>query len=124
MVNPAANRRGRGLLGCLIPLALIGIVIYVAVQFGRPWFANQQLRDEMRSAAQIATTLTDPAIRARIVARADSLGLPAAVRRNLRITRLANPERIVIESSYSVEVELPVVGPRTMEFKPRAEEPL
>ncbi len=124
MVNPAANRHGRGLLGCLIPVALVGIAIYLGVQFGRPWFASQQYRDEMRSAAQIATTLSDAAIRARVVARADSLGLPTDARKNLRITRLDNPERIVIESNYSVVIDVPVLGPKTMEFKPRAEEPL
>lgn len=124
MVNPAANRDGRGLLGCLFPLALIGVAVYLGVQFGRPWFASQQFRDEMHSTAKFATTLSDQAIRERIVARADSLGLPVEARRNLRITRLTNPERIVIESGYSVEIDLPVIGPKTISFRPHAEEPL
>lgn len=124
MVNPAANRRGRGMLGCLFPLVLLALFLYLGVKFGRPWFANQQFQDEMRSAAKFADTLSDSAIHARIVARADSLRLPAEARNGLRLTRLGGPPRILIETRYTVTVELPVVGPRVMQFEPRVEEPL
>lgn len=124
MVNPAANRHGRGMFGCLFPLVLLGLFLFLGVKFGRPWFAYQQFQDEMRSAAKFASTISDSAIRARITARADSLRLPKGAKERLRLTRFGDPPRILIETSYTAVVELPLLGPREMRFTPTVEEPL
>lgn len=123
MVNPAANRRGRGLLGCLFPLVLLVGFIYVAVQFGRPWFAYRQYQDEMRSVAGLSQLLTDSAMTHRIRARADSLDLPASAKR-LSIRRLPDPPRLEIRAEYEQTVRLPIIGEKVITFKPSAVEPI
>jgi hypothetical protein len=124
MVNPAANRRGRGTLGCLAPLVLLALLLYLGVKFGRPWFADEQFQDEVRSTAKFASTLSDSAMRARIVAQADSLHLPPAAKTNLRINRLTNPSRVLVETHYDVEVILPFIDPVKLKFKVHAEDGL
>lgn len=124
MVNPSANRHGRGMLGCMFPLVLLALFLYLGIKFGRPWFAYQQLQDEMRSAANFASTISDSAIRYRISARADSLRLPKDAKNRLRLTRLGDPPRIIIETEYTSVVELPLIGPKEMHFHPVVEEPL
>lgn len=124
MVNPAANRRGRGMFGCLAPLALLALLLYLGVKFGRPWFADEQFQDEVRSTAKFASTLSDSAMRVRINARADSLGLPPAAKKNLRITRLNNPPRVLVETHYDVTVTLPYIKPVVLKFHAEAEDGL
>ena len=124
MVNPATNRRGGSRFGCLFPLVLLVLLCYLGLKFGRPWFANEQFQDEIASAAKFATTLSDSAMRVRINARADSLRLPKAARGNLRITRLLDPQRILIETEYEQVIVLPFLDPVVMKFHPKAEEGL
>lgn len=112
------------MFGCLVPLVLLGLFLFVGVKFGRPWFRYQQWRDELNSAAKFATTLSDSAIRVRITAQADSLRLPKAAKSQLRIVRLTNPDRIIIESRYTETVDLPWLGPKVLKFHPLAEAPL
>ena len=123
MVNPAGNRRGRGLLGCLFPVVLLVGFIWVAVQFGRPWFAFRQYQDEIRSVARMSHTLTDSAMTSRIHARADSLDLPREAKR-LSIRRFPDPPRLEIRTEYRQTVKLPIVGDKVITFKPNATEPL
>lgn len=123
MVNPGANRRGRGLLGCLFPIVLLVGFIYVAVQFGRPWFAYRQYKDEMNSVAELSDILTDSAMTQRIRARADSLRLPPSAKR-LSIRRLPDPPRLEIRSEYQQTVKLPILGEKVITFKPSAVEPI
>jgi hypothetical protein len=123
MVNPGANRQGRGLLGCLFPLVLLVGFIYVGIQFGRPWFAYRQYQDEMRSVAKMSETLTDSAMTKRILSRADSLGLPPEAKR-LSIRRLPDPARLEIRAEYQQSVKLPLLGPKVITFKPKAVEPI
>ncbi len=124
MVNPAANRRGRGMFGCLAPLVLLALLLFLGVKFGRPWFADEQFQDEVRSTAKFASTLSDSAMRARIVATADSLNLPPAAKTNLRINRLINPSRVLVETHYEVKVVLPFIDPVTLKFTVHAEDGL
>ncbi len=124
MVNPATNRHGRGMFGCLAPLALLALLLFLGVKFGRPWFADEQFQDEIRSTAKFASTLSDSAMRARITARADSLHLPKAAKTNLRINRLDNPPRVLVETHYEVLVVLPFIDPVTIKFQAHAEDGL
>lgn len=123
MVNPAGNRRGRGLLGCLFPIVLLVAFIWVGIQFGRPWFAYRQYQDEIRTVARLNETLTDSAMTVRIHARADSLDLPREAKR-LSIRRLPDPARLEIRAEYQQTVKLPIVGDKVITFKPNAVEPL
>jgi hypothetical protein len=123
MVNPVANRRGRGLFGCLLPIILLVAFIYVAVQFGRPWFAYRQYQQEMRNVAELNESLGDSVMVARITARADSLRLPNAAKR-LSIRRFSDPARLEIRAEYQETVTLPIIGEKVITFKPSAVEPL
>lgn len=125
MVTPSSSppRRGTGSIGCLASLIIAAGVIFLAVQFGRPWFRYQQFRDVMKSSARYAVSLPDSVIRARLLATADSLGLPTSAKR-FKIVRSRSPSNIVISSDYTETVVLPLLGPVVLHFKPRAEEAL
>ncbi len=123
MVSSVANRRGRGLFGCLFPIILLVAFIYVAVQFGRPWFAYRQYQQEMRYVAKLNESLGDSVMVVRIRARADSLRLPNEAKR-LSIRRFSEPARLEIRAEYRETVTLPIVGEKVLTFKPSAVEPL
>ncbi len=123
MVIRSEGRQGRGNIGCLFTLVLLAAFIYVAIAFGRPWFAFQQYRDEMRTVLSVHESLTDSAIVARLTARADSLRLPPEAKR-LTLRRLAEPPRIEVRAEYRATVELPLLGPKVITFRPSAEEEL
>jgi hypothetical protein len=117
------SRRGAGTLGCLFTLVIAGAALYLAVQFGKPWFRYQQFHDVMKSQARYAISLPDSVIRARLMSSADSLGLPPAAKR-LRIARERSPANITISSEYVEKVMIPIYGPVLLHFKARAEEAL
>lgn len=119
MVSPS-RRRGAGSFGCLLTIAVLLCIGYLGVAFGRPYFRYRQFKDEMDSAARFAGILDDAAIQKRVVARADSLGLPPQAKR-ISVRRLDNPARIVIEARYSETVRLPLLEPKVLQFAPRSE---
>jgi hypothetical protein len=120
MVSVRPDRRGASWLGCLVLLALLVGAGYYGVHIGRVYLRFYELQDEMRQQARFATQLTDQAIRQRLLARADSLGIPSPV---LRIDRGGRPSRITIEGHYTESVDLPMFR-HTFDLRPRAEEPL
>lgn len=122
MVN-IRSQRGGSTLGCLFTLALLGSAAYVALLFARPWFAHQQFQDDFQMAARFASTTSDSAIRVRLVARADSLGLPKEAKR-ISIRRFTNEGVVRIATRYDVTVQVPIVGERVMHFDLSVEEPL
>lgn len=115
------DRRGMGRLGCLVWILLLSIVAYLGVHFGEPWFAYQQYKDEMKTAAAFAEALPDQEIRRRIQVRADSLNLPVAAR---TVTIERTDSRITISSSYETVVHIIWYGPVTLKFAPKIQGPL
>lgn len=124
MVNPTANRNGRGLLGCLIPIVIVGAIAYVGLMYATPWFKNQQFQDEMGTVADFEGAVSDGDKLARVRARADSLGLPEEAKTNLSLRRVDNPPRLIISSEYQVIITLPLLGERVLSYTPRVEEGL
>jgi hypothetical protein len=120
MVSPRTDRRGASRLGCLVMLALLGGGLYYGLPVGHIYMRFFEMQDEMHQQAQFADQLTDEAIRQRLLARADSLGIPTPT---LRIDRSLRPSRITIEGHYTESVELPKFR-HTFDLRPRAEEPL
>ncbi|MEP6590541.1 MAG: hypothetical protein ABJC19_05100 [Gemmatimonadota bacterium] len=118
-----SSRRGAGALGCVATMVILVAAILLVVSFGKPWFRYQQFRDVMKSSARYATSLPDSVIRARLLATADSLGLPKAAKR-ISILRSASPAQIIISSEYIESVQVPLYGTVKVKFKPRAEEAL
>jgi Flp pilus assembly protein TadG len=111
------NRRGASRLGCLIPLLILAIVVYFAIDFGQVYFRAYQFKDAMTSEANFASTLTDDAITRRLAALADSLQLPSGAE---LITIVRTPRTISISSDYDEIIRLPMKKERVIHFHPVA----
>ena len=110
-------RRGASRLGCLIGGLLIVTAVYFGVNIGEVYLRYFRLRDAMQQEARFADVRPDSAIRNRLRATADSLGLPEDAG---RVTILRAQNQITIYSSYAELVELPLFV-REFHFSPRAE---
>ena len=110
-------RRGATNLGCLLPLLIVAIVVYFAIDFGQVYFRAYQFKDAMTSEANFASTLTDEAITRRLVALADTLQLPPGAE---LITIVRSPTSITISSDYDEIVQLPMKKERVIHFHPQA----
>jgi hypothetical protein len=93
--------------------------LYFGVNLGEAYWRYYRYQDLMQQEAQFAHMRTDEAITGRLVAAADSLGLPDAARR-VEVRRTDATRRIFITADYSVRVEFPGFV-RTLHFMPRAE---
>ncbi len=123
MVTPRlTSRRGASTGGCLVSLVILVVAVYYGIHFGQPWLRYYQLLDEMRVSARLAPTLSDGVIRRRLEAKVDELALPADAKK-FQITRSGNPRRIVITTTYSETVDVPLFG-HTFHYVPTAEEAL
>jgi hypothetical protein len=110
-------RRGATNLGCLLPLLIVAIAVYFAIDFGQVYFRAYQFKDAMTSEANFATTLSDEAITRRLVALADSLQLPPGAE---LITIVRSPRSITISSDYDEIIQLPMKKERVIHFHPLA----
>jgi hypothetical protein len=115
------SRRGSSGVGCLLSLLLFAAALYYGVNIGQVYLRYYQLLESMRSQARLATSLQDDVIYRRLRAQADSL-FPGAGP-DFKITRGGQPRRIVIESQYTDQVDLPLFK-HTFVMRPRAEAPL
>jgi hypothetical protein len=110
-------RRGESRLGCLLPLLILAIGIYFAIDFGQVYFRAYQFKDAMGSEARFATTLTDDQITRRLAALADSLELPPGAE---LITIVRSPRTISISSDYDEVIKLPMKKEQVIHFHPFA----
>lgn len=117
MVTPAGigciarDRRGRGALGCLIPLLIVSIMGYFAAHASDAALRYYRFRDGMQQEARFASRprRTDARIKERLRALADSLDVPAEGRRiNVRRTE----HRIRISANYSETVDFLIFSKR------------
>jgi len=108
------SRRGASRLGCLVTLLVVVAGAYFAFNIGEVYFRSFRLRDAMAQEARFADTRDDAAIRIRLAAVVDSMGLPAEAA-VFRIRREAR--RFVISTSYTELVELPMFV-REFRFSP------
>jgi len=108
-------RRGKTRLGCLVTLLLVSAVAYFAFNIGEVYLRFFRLKDAMVQEARFAHNRDDEAIRLRLAALADSLGLPDDAGRMI-IRREST--RIIISTSYSEHVELPMFV-REFRFAPQ-----
>jgi hypothetical protein len=116
-----APRRGAGGLGCLFSLLLFAGALYYGLNIGKVYLRYYELLDGMRTQARLAPSLPDDVINRRLILQADSL-FPGESPR-FKITRGGRPNRIVIETEYTDQVDLPLFK-HTFVLRPRAEEPL
>lgn len=111
------NRRGASRLGCLIPLLILAVAAYIAVDFGEAYFRFYQFKDAMGQEARFATTKTDDQIVARLAALADTLQLPPGAE---LITIQRGPTTISISSDYDEVIKLPFKKEQVLHFNPSA----
>jgi hypothetical protein len=111
------TRRGASKFGCLIMLALAVGAIYFGFKIGQVYWNNYTFQDEMKQQVRFAETLTDKQIHDRIVARADSLGLPEEAK---DVTVERKGRHISVSADYTVIVELPLTK-RSIHFSPFVE---
>jgi hypothetical protein len=108
-------RKGASTLGCLIPLLILAVVIYFAIDFGTAYFRYYQFKDAMRQEARFSYERTDEQITKHLVALADTLELPVGA--NL-ITILRSPSNVSISSDYDEVITLPFKQERVLHFHP------
>ena len=117
MVTP---RRGIGKFGCLVLLLLVVGIVYVGADFGKVFMRYYRFRDAMEQEALFFERSDDDGIRRRLVAFADSLGLPPEAGRDLSITRTT--DGIAISSEWNERVQVPLYA-RDFHFAPKIEQP-
>ncbi|MGH7695110.1 MAG: hypothetical protein ACRENH_09015 [Gemmatimonadaceae bacterium] len=115
MVTP---RAGRGKLGCLFLLLLLAAVVYVGVDVGEAYWRYYRFRDAVEQEAQYGANRSDADIKRRLIALADSLGLPDDASSRLRVHRSAN--RLFIQTEYTEHIDK-VLYKRDIKFAPSAE---
>jgi hypothetical protein len=114
-------RSGAGRLGCLVSLVLFAAALYYGFNIGQVYFRYYQLLDTMRTQARLAPSLNDDVIQRRLIGQADSLLRNGSPR--FKITRGGHPNRIIITTEYTEEVDLPFFK-HTFVLRPRTEEAL
>jgi hypothetical protein len=122
VVRPGGGAPGKARLGCLFTLAVLAAAVYVGLRFVGVYFRYYQLQDEVKSQASFAPGLSDTAIRDRLVAKADTLGLPLGPK-EWTIRRTRSPSEIVIHAEYEDSVVLQLFGYRRvvhLHFEPGA----
>jgi hypothetical protein len=108
-------RRGASTMGCLLPLLVLALLVYFAIDFGEAYFRAYQFEDSMRSDAQFASTLTDDKIRGHLAALADTLSLPPGAE---LVTINRTPSSITIWSDYDEVIKLPFKKEKVLHFHP------
>ncbi len=109
------SRRGATPLGCLIPLLILAVGAYLAVDFGEAYFRFYQFKDAMGQEARFAGDRTDTQITGHLSALADSLELPPGAE---LITITRGPTMITISSDYDEIIKLPLKKERVIHFHP------
>ena len=107
--------RGTSRLGCLVGVLLGVTIVYFGFNIGEVYMRFYRLKDAMMQEARFAQTRDDDTIRLRLAAVVDSLGLPDEAGRVI-VNR--DGSRIIIKTSYSEHVELPLFV-REFHFEPQ-----
>lgn len=103
MVAPPRREAGKGKLGCLVGLIVLAAAAYVVKDVGTVYWRYYQMQDEVKSQASFAPALTDKAILDRLVAMADTLGVPLGAG-DWYVKRTYAPKEITIRGAYEDSV--------------------
>jgi hypothetical protein len=118
MVMLGRIRKGASRLGCLIQIAIVAAIFYVASVAGHDALMYYRFKDAMRNETMFAASRGDSGIKARLQAFTDSVDLPASAR-NINIVREEN--RIRIWSQYDKVYKLPLNHTKVIHLRPSAE---
>lgn len=103
MVAAPRREAGKMRLGCLAGILFLVAVVVVALRIIPVYWRAYQMQDEVKTQASFAPALTDKVILERLVAQADTLGLPLGPKA-WYIHRTAEPREIEIRASYEDSV--------------------
>jgi hypothetical protein len=106
----------------MLSLLLFGGALYYGINIGQVYLRYYEVLDGMRSQARLAPGLQDDVIYRRLNGQVDSL-FEHGPKPHFKVTRNNDSRRIVIESEYTDQVDLPLFK-HTFTLRPRAEEPL
>ena len=115
---------GKVRVGCVVTLLGLFLGAYVGIKYFEVQFRYYRIQDEVKTQAAFAPALSDDVIRNRLVAAADSLGLPLGPKR-WNIRRSAAPRQIIIAAQYQDSVVFSLPGWRKVwrfRFTPGATE--
>jgi hypothetical protein len=124
-LSSAARPQAESIMGTIkliLVLGLLGGLAYIAAEIIPPYFANYEFQDTLDTEARLGTYSTkgDEVIRDAVFKRAQELELPLT-RDQIKVQRTGGPGTgsVLIETSYSVHVELPYY-PMDLEFHPQS----
>lgn len=110
-------RDGRSAFGCLLFLAFLAAIGYVAFQVGSVYVRYYQFQDAVKQEARFADQTSDDTIITRLRDEADSLGLPSEA----RLVHVRRSKHLVeIWTQYTDSVVLPGLV-HEIDFVPHAE---
>lgn len=109
------NRRGESRIGCLLPLLILAVAAYFALDFGEAYFRFYEFKDAMAQEARFSTDRTDDQITKRLSALADSLQMPPGAE---LITIERTPTIVTISSDYDEVIKLPMKKEKVIHFHP------
>lgn len=116
------RERGNSRLNTVITLAIVGVMIFVAVEVLPPYFANYQFQDSIQSEARFALAayphknLED--VRDDIWRKAQDLSIPLAQKDDIKINM--DQSKVSISVNYSVPIDLKFYQ-FTLQFHPHAD---
>ena len=109
------NCEGKGALGCLISLALLGAGIYVGIQVGPPYFAYKSLQTDVSTEVSRAGAhfLNDEVLTQNVldVARKNEIQLK---KEDVQVQRIAG--KVFVTIQYDIPVDL-LLTKRTFHFE-------
>ena len=112
------NPEGKGSLGCLVSLLLLGVIIIVGMRLGPPYFSYRSLEGDVGTEISRAGShfFTDEVLIQNVldVARKNEVRLK---KEDIRVERLAG--QVQVSFHYSVPVDL-IFFQHTFEFKIKA----
>ena len=111
-----SSKRGAGKVGCLVSSLFVVALAYFLINAGEVFVRNYRYVDAMKQEVRFGTARSDDAIRSRLSAVADSLGLPPEAGRVIVRRRGSS---ITVSAEYFVHVELPLFV-REVHFAPTA----
>ncbi len=115
---------GKAHVGCLFMIFVVAVAVFVLRDVPGVYWRYYQMQDEVKAEASFAPGLTDKAILDRLVATADTLGLPLGPK-DWTITRSGG--QIEIGASYEDSVALEALTWRhvlSFHFEPHARQEL
>jgi hypothetical protein len=110
------NRRGASKIGCLFSTLILAAVAYYGLKIGQVYYNASSYENVMKASVRVAEISTDKQIQDKIVAEADTLGLPDEAK---EITLVRTGRHIEVSAEYDVIVDLPFKK-KTFHFAPTA----